>query len=198
MKNNDLVTIATVALGTATLTVLLFGSASLEAGNDGPPPTAKIAKPKLVSHGIEFTLATPKGQTFKTGDEPVFELTAINSTSESAETLIRLMMSATAPANPVSRLLPMPAMLWQDEQQITLKPNETKVISVSTHTKLPANKLIAVALQETDSQPQTAPVTQPQVSLAGLRPSLLGSRGITALTFSTIPPSTAPALAATH
>ena len=67
MKRKDLITIATVALGTATLTVTTFTAGPIGAGSDADTPAAKIAKPKFVSHGVEMTLVPAGNQVFKAG-----------------------------------------------------------------------------------------------------------------------------------
>jgi hypothetical protein len=191
MKKNDIVTIATVALGTATLTVLTFWSCPLGAG---PEETlaAKIAQPKLVAHGVELTLTTAAGRTFKAGDEPVFELKAVNTTCESVTVEVGLTMTSSSPRDLMSRVEIMPTMLWQQHQTLALKPKETKVITVATQKKLPANTMVSVSLGEVDplKQPpvtaQPAPLRSPNISLPG---------GIMALSFSTVVPAAQPVLA---
>src|SRR5512136_1541233 len=97
MKAKDILTITTVALGTATLTVAAFWAGSIEAGNDADAPPAKIAKSRLVSHGVELTLAPAGGRVFKAGDQPEFELTALNTTKEAANVSVGVTVKATAP-----------------------------------------------------------------------------------------------------
>ena len=59
MKTKDILTITTAALGTATLTVAAFWAGPTDAGHDADAPPAKIAKPRLISHGVEMALAPP-------------------------------------------------------------------------------------------------------------------------------------------
>ena len=189
MKTKDLMTMATVALGTATLTVMTFWSGPLEAGLEGDALAAKIAKPKLVSHGVELTLTAAEGRIFKAGDEPAFALTAVNTTGEPAAVTVRLAMTASSPADAMSRVPRMPTALWQQHQSLTLKPNETKTIVIPVPTKLPANSTMAVSLQESD--PLQAKVG---AASSGIRPALQfgpsPQAGIVAMNFSTAAPVT--------
>jgi hypothetical protein len=97
MKTKDILTITTVALGTATLTVAAFWAGPIEAGGDADAASAKIAKPQLVSHGVEMTLAATGGRVFKAGDQPEFELTALNTTNQPASVSVCVTMTASSP-----------------------------------------------------------------------------------------------------
>ncbi len=180
MKTKDILTITTVALGTATLTVATFWAGPLEAGSDAEAPSAQIAKSRFVAHGVEMTLASAGGRVFQAGDQPEFALTALNTTNQPASVAVCVTMTSSAPANPLSRVISMPTVLWQREQVVTLQPNETKVFALSASTNLPANSVISVSLRE-------------QGQDAGLVPL-----GIAALTFSTIVPKALPTVALTQ
>jgi hypothetical protein len=184
MKAKDVLTIATVALGTATITVLTFWSPGLEAGNEDNPLAALIAKPKLVADGIEMTLATAEGRTFKAGEQPVFDLKAINTTGQHAATIIQLVMTASSPQDMNSRLVRPPAFLCRQEQTVTLTANETKVIRLSTGTKLPGNSMIHVSLQKAES-PTKSLLSGSAVSSV-LQAAESGPAGIVAMNFSTV------------
>jgi hypothetical protein len=177
MKTKDLVTIATAALGTATLTVAAFWAGPLDAGSEADAPPAKLAKARLLTKGVEVALATAGGRTFKAGDQAEFELTAVNTTDQAAEVGVGITMTATAPADPMSRTIQMPSALWQREECVKLAPRESKVLTLCASTNLPPNKLITVSLRE----PGAGPV--------------LMLPGITALSFSTVVPKAAPVVA---
>ena len=100
MKTKDLTMIATAALGTATLTVAALWTGSLDAGNDADSPPPKIAKPLLVTRGIEVALAPAGERVFRAGDQPAFELTALNTTHQPTSASLCVTMSAFGPANP--------------------------------------------------------------------------------------------------
>src|SRR6516165_6342304 len=84
MKNKSIVTVTSVALGTAGIVMATFVGTRLEAGGEACARQAKIAKPQLTLGSVELTLGTKGGQRFKAGEKPVFELTAYNTSSEPA------------------------------------------------------------------------------------------------------------------
>ena len=178
MKTKDILTIATVALGTATLTVAAFWASPMEAGNDADAPPAKLAKARFVSHGVEMTLASADGRVFKAGDRPEFELTALNTTNQPASVSVCVSMTASSPADALSRVIRLPMVMWQQEQVVTLQPEETKVLTLCASTNLPPNSVISVSLREQDQK--TAPFLP----------------GIVALSFSTVVPKALPTVAA--
>lgn len=177
MKTKDLLTIATAALGTAALTVAAFWAGPMDASNDADAPSAKIAKARLVSHGVELALAAAGGRTFHAGEQAEFELTALNTTDQPASVGVGVTLTASAPADALSRTIRLPSVLWQREQVVTLQPRETKVLTLCAQTNLPPNSVIAVSLREPGAK-------------AGLVPL-----GITALSFSTVAPKAAPTVA---
>ena len=178
MKTKDLAIISSVAFATATLTVAFFLPNSLNAGNDAAP--AQIIRPKLVSHGVEFTLAAVEHQTFKADDEPAFELKAVNTTAEDADVAVQVSMTSMSPSSARSRMVMIPAPFWQKTCPVTLKPRETKIIALDTKAKLPQNSTINVLLQT--ANPQDADANGRQVRITpGNMPST-----VMALTYSTL------------
>lgn len=188
MKTKDLLIITTVALSTATLTVAAFLGYSLEAGGDANKPTPTIAKPELVASGIEMTLETSAGREFKAGEAPSFDLRAMNTQDSLSEILVRLTMTATAPVSALSRMIPAPTKLWQEERTLTLGPNETKTFTFIANTNLPANRIISVSLLDVG---QAKGVANANVAGAGAGPSTRPPgflrQGIVALNFFTVP-----------
>ena len=186
MKTKNLTTIVSVALATASLTVMTFWSGALNAGDDGDKPAAQIARPKLATHGIEMTLAAAQGRTFSAGEEPAFELTAINTTDETATTSVGIAMTASSPTDTMSRVPRMPASLWQQQHPLVLQAHETKVLNLAVPAKLPPNSMIAVTLQE--SAPAAAGPANPAPPTP-LRLAGAPRNGIVALSFSTAIPA---------
>jgi hypothetical protein len=170
MKTKDILTITTVALGTATLTVGTFLAGPIAAGSDADTPPSNIAKSKFVSHGVELTLAPAGRRALKAGEQPEFELSALNTTNQPASVAVCVTMTASSPMDALSRVVRLPAVLWQQEQVVTLNPNETKVLALRCRTNLPRNSMINVALGEPGQKP------------APFQP------GIVALSFSTMVP----------
>lgn len=173
MKTKDLLTITTAALGTATLTVMAFWARPTDAGNDADAPPAKIASARLVSHGVEFALAPAGGRTFKAGDQPEFELTALNTTDEPASVSVGVTLTSTAPPNPLARVFLMPSVLWERQQLVLLQARETKVLTLCAHTNLPADRLVSVSLRslDTNAAPALAGITALSFSTATSQPS---------------------------
>jgi len=183
MKMKDFAIIGSATLVTATLTVAAFLPNSLNAGDDTAPE--KIAQPKLVSNGVEFTLAAVDHQTFKAGDEPAFDLRAVNTVGKDVDAAVLVSMTAMAPPSKLSRMLTYPQMLWQKSCPLTLKPNETKIISLTTGTKLPPNSMINVKLQPVDPQDANA-----NEKANGPMPVKINdTSAIVAVSFSTLPPA---------
>lgn len=189
MKRNELCTVITTAMGTAALLITAFWPDSLDAGGEPAELSPKISKPKLVAGGVEFSLAPAERRDLSAGDEPVFELTALNTNSEKAQANVRIAMTATSPADALSRVVRTPSMLWQTEQSVALAPRESKTLTLNTRTKLPPNNLISVLLQDNAAGPSTPLTVGPQPAIKPEATPAPASSMITALTFLTITPN---------
>ncbi len=147
MNRKDLMTVMTVAAGTAVLTLAALWPDSLGAGDEPQRLLPKIAQPTLLATGVELTLSPPENRVFEAGDEPVLELTALNTQEKHADITVHLSMSRTSPADPLSRVVRVPTAIWHCDQSLALAPKETKTIVLNTQTKLPPNSLISVSLE---------------------------------------------------
>ena len=172
----DLLTITTVALGTATLTVATLWSPPLEAGAEADAPLAAVVHSRLATHGVELSLAPAGGKRFKAGDEPEFELTAVNTNLQPASFVLTAVMTATSPAAPFSRMISVPTLVWEQQQMVILQPLETKVYPLTARTNLPPNKSFLVSLR--------APAPKDAATGAS----------VLALSFSTAVPTNTPSL----
>jgi len=143
MKKQNLTAIASVALTAAVLTVLLAGSGPMEAGNDNL--AAKIATPKLVVQGVEFTLSADRE--YHAGDEPTLQLKAVNTTGKPVTCDVEIVLTSTGPQDQMSRVVARPSILQRLPQTLALGTHETKTITIATQTKLPAGRLVSIALQ---------------------------------------------------
>jgi len=157
MKTADILTIATAAFGTATLTVTAFWAAPLDAGGDADAPPPKIAKARLVCHGVELALAPAAGRTFNAGDQPEFELTAVNTTNQPATVSVCVIMTSSSLADALSRTIRMPTALWRQDQIVSLGPKETKVLALCATTNLPTKSVISVSLQDLEQKTGSPP-----------------------------------------
>jgi len=155
MKKKDILTIATAALGTATLTVTAFWAGPLDAGHDAEAPAPLAAKTRLVAHGVEIGLAASGGRIFQAGEQPEFELTATNTTNQTANVSVCVTMTASSLADALSRTVRLPAVMWWQEQIVSLGPNETKTLTLATRTNLPAKSVISVSLHDLDQKAPT-------------------------------------------
>jgi hypothetical protein len=180
MKTKDLLTIATAALGTASLTVVTFWAGPIDAGNDADAPPPRLARSLLISHGVELALAPAGGRTFKAGEQPEFTLTAINTTNQPASVSVCVTMTASVPVNKLSRAIPLPSVLWRQEQIVSLQPNQTKVYALFAKTNLPPMSVVSLSLQDLEQKPARLPA------------------GIVALSFSTVPEGALPSVASTR
>ena len=127
------------------LTVTLCGSGSMQAGNE-----TKIVQPKCVVGNVEVTLAAKDGRTFKAGDTAVLMLKAINHSNQPANTTVDLLMTASGPSDAMSRVITIPATVWQKSQVLSLASDETREIELTVPTPLPAGKIISVTLRESN------------------------------------------------
>lgn len=194
MKSRDLANIFTVAVGTAAAVVVTFSGNSLEAGRDGTELRSVITTPELLANGIKISLATRKGNEPKAGVPAEFDMNVVNTREVASEATVRLVMSASAPANPLSRIMIMPTQLWSEERTLTLGPKETKRIPVVAHTNLPTGREITVRV--ISMKPANSATTPEAVA-----PQLANvpENSIVALRFSTVPapPQVAQAVATT-
>jgi hypothetical protein len=148
MKRQDLIKTASVALGTAAITVATCWTGPVNAGNEGQALPAKIARPKLITHGVELTLVSTGDRAPATGDKPRFELTALNLSEAPVSLPVCVQINATSMPDALARVVRIPNLLWQQEFTLTLKPKETKVLPVQAAKALPASSMISVLLGE--------------------------------------------------
>jgi hypothetical protein len=179
MNTKEILATATVALGTATLTVAVFFNNPLNADDTPGQP----AKPKLVVNNVELTLTAAGGRKFTAGDKPVFELCAVNTLDRPATARFKIAMSDFSARSALSRSPSAPAMLWEQPETLVLAPHETKRVELPTLTTLPASAAITVMLlnEEALVKPvatgkDVAIVTPPMVTAMNFSTSALALR----------------------
>jgi hypothetical protein len=155
---------------------------------------ATVPNPKLVAQGVEFTVTPVEDSGLKAGDQPEFRLQAVNTRGTPSEVTVRFAMTGSAPVSPMSRMMPMPTLLWQEECTFTLQADETKSVNLATQTALPENTVVSIALSEVDQKK----TTRPDTAVATLTPHRLPATGggVVVLSFSTAEPEADPLLAA--
>lgn len=154
MKMKQILAIATVALGTATLTVAICLQGPLNAGD----AAVEALHPKLTVNNVELSLTADKA-TLKAGAKPVLEICAVNTVDRECKAAFGLAMSDSTRAARVSRTLSAPAMLWQVDKTLVLGPREIKRIKIQADKPLPANASFSVMLiNEEQAQVAVRPV----------------------------------------
>jgi hypothetical protein len=143
-RQNILVMLGTAAV-TAALTVMLLAPRGV--GAAVPKIKAVIAQPHFTSQGCVFALKTDKAE-YGAGDCPVVEVKASNPSDKSVEATVWINISASAPMSPLSRMLPVPQMLWSQRCVVSLKPGETKTLKVTSEAKLPAGQNISFTISD--------------------------------------------------
>jgi hypothetical protein len=163
----------TVLCTAAVTTAVTLGLADLWAGGraEGGPAAVKpvIARPELTSQGCKFVLKADKA-TYEGGESPVFEVTATNTTKEDVKAKVWINITAVAPTNPMSRMLPRPHSVWSQEVAFSLEPGETKTQKVTCTAQLPDGQSVSVTLGDKQEaiMALTGPVTGgPNANQAG-------------------------------
>jgi hypothetical protein len=144
---------AFVVLATAAVTTVFTVSLLAPSGVNAVDTSARIKplihQPRLTSEGCEFVLKTDKVD-YEAGDTPAIEVTASNSTDKAVTTTVWVNVSASAPASPLSRMLPVPRVLWSHPCVFNLKPGMATKLSITSDAKLPAAQNISISI--TDKQ----------------------------------------------
>ena len=147
MDTKDLSKMASAAVITLGITLVAALPGFIDANDDGNRVGPKIENPRLIDSGAEVRLKSADNRTFREGDEPVFELTAVNTTDQPTEITVETLMNSTANPAPRARTPSMPITLWSEPHTFSLGPQETRTITVATGTRLPANSRIDVYLR---------------------------------------------------
>jgi hypothetical protein len=173
-------------LGTAAVTVATLIGNGLEAGDDNDTPRSPATR-ALVIDGIKVTLAAADSRQFQAGDQPVFELHAVNTRGTAAKAQVRLTMTSVAPASALSRIPTIPSRMWENQQSITLGANESKTIRITAQTNLPPERLISVSVANANVPGAAAKLTGVGNS-PGAAAQLHAARpvGVPALNFTTV------------
>ena len=140
------VVFATAAV-TTVFTVSLLAPGGVGAVDAPARIKSLIVQPRFVSQGCAFALKTDKAD-YPAGDTPVIELTASNPTDKTVAATVWVNLSASAPASPMARMLPVPKTLWSHPCVVTLKPGESTTLSLKSEAKLPAGQNIAISITD--------------------------------------------------
>jgi len=149
MKVKDILAVLGVAAATTAFTVGLLGPGRVAATGTVEGIKPLIAQPKLTVGGCVFSLETDK-PAYKAGEVPTLQVKATNPTDKPIEPTIWISMSASSPASPLSRMVVLPKPLWTEKCLVSLKPGQTKTVSLDTKTKLPAGESVSLTMSDKD------------------------------------------------
>jgi len=155
MKAEDVSKMVSAALITFVIALAAFWPVFINATDEGNSVSPKIADPRVAAGGVEMKLKAAGNRTFKEGEEPIFELTAVNTTDQPTSVTVGTLMTATPAVDRRSRTLAMAVPLWQDLRTITLGPRQTQIITESTNATLQPNKKIDVYLGLANAAPNS-------------------------------------------
>jgi hypothetical protein len=147
MKWQDVLAVLAVAGVTMAFTLTLLGPTGVGAGDAVPAIKPEIAQPQLTSQGCVFSLKMDKAA-YEAGEQPALEITASNPTDKPVDATVWVNISASSPANRMSRMMVVPAPLWSHECRVNLQPGERKTITIASEAKLPAGQSISISLTD--------------------------------------------------
>lgn len=147
MRLQDVLAVGAAAVVTTAFTLALVAPRDVGAVDATGKITPVIARPQLTSEGCRFVLKADKA-TYEAGQAPGFELTASNPTGKPATATVWVQVLASAPASPMSRVMPRPRSLWSHQCVVSLAPGETKTLSIASDAKLPAGQRISITLSD--------------------------------------------------
>ncbi len=149
MKRQGVLVVFGTAAVTTAFTVMLFAPSGVGAIDAIHRIKAVIAQPQFASQGCVFVLKADKAA-YEAGERPILEVKASNPTDKSVETTVWINILGSAPASLVSRMLPIPQVLWSKPCVVNLKPGEVKTLNITSDAKLPAGQNILFTM--TDKQ----------------------------------------------
>ncbi len=145
MKLRNVLTVLGTAAATAAVTLALFTPWGGDA-QAGPAVQPVISQAQLASQGCTFTLKTDK-TAYEAGQAPAVEVTASNPTDKPVTASVWVTVTSTSPTSPMSRMLPIPVVLWSHEYAFTLEPDSTKALTAAC-AGLPAGGNVGITLSD--------------------------------------------------
>jgi hypothetical protein len=145
MKLRNVLTVLGAATVTAVLTLALLApwSGKAQAGAVVHPV---IGQAQLTSQNCTFSLTTDKAA-YEAGQAPKIEVKAVNPTNQPVSTSVWVVVTSTTPTSPMSRMLPMPTVVWSHEYAFQLGPDETKSLSADC-VGLPALGNVSISMTD--------------------------------------------------
>ena len=155
--------LAAWAMGSFLLCMALLSPATLDAVSPTSQPAPGLAAAKIVNNGVELSIsyegtsASAGPISIKQGSSLPLELLAKNTTDQSIELQPTISIMGREVVSTRSRVMPMPQLVWQQRQPITLAAGETRTVSISPSVTLTTGKILSIQLQSgsTSIQPLT-------------------------------------------
>jgi hypothetical protein len=180
MKKENVITMLSCAVATTSLIVTCMRPETLD-GESDVPVISQPESPKLVVGNVELRLKSASNSLFEAGQKPALELTAENLGEEAADEKIKVLITTSAPASPLSRLVVLPEVLWTHNEDLQLKAGEKKSFTLKCDKPLPPGRVISVVLQT--GTPGTD--LMPRLEIQGASPGPKQPSSIVAITGST-------------
>lgn len=167
----DMFVVLTIAAATAAVALALLAPERADATGQLSRAAMEIAQPKLTFGGCEFTLEVtqPGADAAAEGEKPTARLKVTNPGNAEAKATVRVSVTASEPASPMSRRLVMPRSIWSEECPVCLKPGESTTVALAEGVELPAGHNVTVIMTAEGQTPVSAVLAAgpPAVQLGG-------------------------------
>ena len=129
MKSNYILTTTVATVATTSITLLMFWPFEITAKDTSTENSIQLT-PEINIDGVTLAMLKPDATT-KPGQLPEIKIKAINTTDKKITVEATVAMHQTT-SNLRSRVMPMPKEIWKKPCTITLKPNETRMVTIAT------------------------------------------------------------------
>ncbi len=165
------------AAGAFCVAAALMWQPGVDAVDGQPALTAEVARPKLVVDGVEVVAGRTAGASLDmamVGDVGGFELTVTNTTGRTVELPLAATIRVAPPSSRMMRMVPMPRVIQNWQQTISIGPNESRTIALASELKLPAGMVSIILTSGKTSVPaMELPVNSPKRAGSATQPAEL-------------------------
>ena len=147
MRMQNVLGVLSVAGATMAFTLVVLGPWNVGVSKEAKSITPRIVQSTFASHGCEFALKTGK-PTYKPGESPVVEVTAVNPTGKAVEATVWVSVQTTDVPSPLSRVMAIPRPAWSKPWSVSLKPGERTTTKLAADVKLAANQIVSITMSD--------------------------------------------------
>ncbi len=147
MKAREILAVLGVAAATMAFTVVWFGPGRVGATDQPEEIKPAIVQPTLTTGGCEFVLTTDK-PAYQPGESPTLRIVATNPTGEPVDATVWVSISSSSPFAAMLRAMPIPRSVWTGDCSVSLKPGETKTVTLSTGVQLSAGQSFSITMSD--------------------------------------------------